>query len=144
MKRRRKQSGRLRQRREHSRSSKRLIIPEKHPLTNVELERYAAYFKIPHFRGVFMRNSLPNRIRTKERGIINLDSDDGMGTHWVAYKKNGSQIVYFDSYGNLPPTLETLDYFNSNGPCQIQYNYDVYQKFNTVNCGHLCLRFISQ
>lgn len=121
---------------------RRKIIPETYPLTNIELEKYAHRYKILNFRGVFMRDSLPRKIYTKERGIVNLDSNRGPGTHWVAYKKNGSQVIYFDSYGNLSPPLELLSYFNSNGPTHISYNYDVYQKFNTVNCGHLCLRFL--
>lgn len=120
------------------------IIPDNYPLTNIELKKYAQYFKIPNFRGVFMRNRLPRKIHTKERGIVNLDNDSGLGTHWVAYRKNGSEVMYFDSYGNLPPTLEMVSYFNSNGPCHIQYNYNIYQKFNTVNCGQLCLHFLTQ
>lgn len=118
-------------------------IPD-YPLTNVDLEQYARTLKIPNFRGVFMRNQLPRRIHIKERGIINLDSDNGSGTHWVAYKKNGTHIVYFDSYGNLSPPLEMISYFNSNENCYIQYNYDIFQKFNTVNCGQLCLYFLLQ
>lgn len=39
--------------------------------------------------------------------------------------------MYFDSNGNLAPPLESISYFNSKGLCQ--YNYDVFQKFNTVN-----------
>lgn len=78
--------------------------------------------KTPYFR-VFTRNHLPEKIHQKERGNINLDEDRGYGTHRITYKINGPQVMYFDSYGNLPPPLEMVSYFNSNGPYHIQYNY---------------------
>lgn len=134
----------VRKRNIRTRKYRKIIIPHDYPLSNIELKKYARQLKIPYFRGVFMRNSLPEKIRKNEKGIINLDGMDGPGTHWVAYKKNGSRVIYFDSFGNLPPTLETISYFNSSGPCVIQYNYNIYQKFSTVNCGQLCLYFLIQ
>lgn len=115
-----------------------------HPLTNIELEKYAKLLNIAKFRGVFMRNDLPKKIWKTECGIINLDDKNGFGTHWTAYKKNKSQIVYFDSYGNLRPPNEVIRYFNSNGLCKILYNHTVYQSYNTFNCGHLCLNFLKK
>ena len=35
-----------------------ISVPDK-PLTNIELVRYARLLKIPDFRGVFMRDALP-------------------------------------------------------------------------------------
>jgi hypothetical protein len=99
--------------------------------------------KIPFFRGVYMRNNLPKKIRKYESGIINLDDKKGQGTHWTAYIKRNKNIIYFDSYGNLKPSLEVSQYFKSDGSNnQIFYNYDNYQKPNSFNCGHLCLQFL--
>lgn len=86
-----------------------------------------------------MRDNLPKMTREKECGIINLDSQRGFGTHWVAYKKNNNNIEYFDSFGNLQPPLEVLHYLGNN----ITYNYKREQKFDTFNCGHLCLQFLT-
>lgn len=91
-----------------------------------------------------MRDRLPKTIRKYERGIINLDSMEGLGTHWTAYKKLKGKVVYFDSFGNLRPPTEVLRYFTSKEPCKIMYNYNMYQKFNTDICGHLCLKFLTQ
>lgn len=91
-----------------------------------------------------MLDNLPPKIRKNEKGIINLDSINGPGTHWTAYKKMNGTVIYFDSFGNLHPPVEAEIYFNSNGPCKILYNYNNYQKFNTYNCGHLCLEFLLQ
>lgn len=113
-------------------------------LTNIDLLTFAKSFNIPHFRGVFMRDDLPKRVRKYERGIVNLDSINGPGTHWIAYKKIDRKVLYFDSFGNLRPPAELIKYFNSNGSCIILYNYNIYQSFNTSNCGHLCLKFLTE
>lgn len=86
-----------------------------------------------------MRDRLP---KTKpwinECGIINLDSDSGVGTHWVAYYKKHDYKEYFDSFGDLKPPIEFITYLKPT----IEYNYKNKQKFNTFNCGHLCLKFL--
>lgn len=109
-------------------------------LFDVDLIKYAKKLKIPHFRGVFMRNSLPQMPRRYESAIINLDVQEGPGTHWVAYKKHNNKVIYFDSFGALKPPVELLRYFGDK--CNIRFNYNTYQKFNTINCGHLCLEFL--
>lgn len=91
-----------------------------------------------------MRNNLPTRIKRNESGIINLDNVKGDGTHWTAYVKRKDQVTYFDSYGNLRPPLEVVRYFLSDGSdIKITYNYENLQKSNDHNCGHLCLKFLS-
>ncbi len=117
-----------------------MIIPNK-PLSNYDLAQYASCLKLPFFRGVFMKDALPKRIMENESAIVNLDNSDGPGTHWVCYKKLGDTVYYFDSFGNLPPPKELNEYFKNVG--QILYNYERFQKKNTVICGHLCLEFLA-
>lgn len=93
-----------------------------------------------------MRDSLPlDGPRRNEVAIVNLDSIDGVGTHWVAYKKYGTLVNYYDSFGDLPPPIELIRYFQRGRVTvkSISYNYETHQKFNTVWCGHLCLKFLS-
>ena len=85
-----------------------------------------------------MRDSLPEKPFKQECGIVNLDDSNGMGTHWVAYYKNYNYKEYFDSFGNSQPPLEIVNYFKF----PLEYNYERKQKFNTFNCGHLCLKFL--
>lgn len=89
------------------------------------------------------RKSQPWRYET---GIINLDDSHGSGTHWVAYAKKDHHCEYFDSYGNLRPPQEFLNYMSRGGvniTDDIMYNYSGVQKDKKYNCGHLCLRFLS-
>lgn len=118
-----------------------LIIPNK-PLTNHDLMKYASCLKIPFFRGVFMKDELPIKIWKNETAIVNLDNTDGPGTHWVCYKKLGSTVYYFDSFGNLPPPEELNKYFQRSKT--VFYNFDRQQPENTSICGHLCLDFLAK
>lgn len=87
-----------------------------------------------------MKDTLPIKIKKNECGIINLDDESGSGTHWTCYVKRDKQVKYFDSFGNLPPPLELRKYFGKS--TEVLYNYKRYQKFNTFNCGHLCIKFL--
>lgn len=90
-----------------------------------------------------MRNDLPSKINKIECGIVNLDDKNNDGTHWTGYVKRHGSISYFDSYGNLRPPIELIRYFKSDGSKnKIFYNYDSYQGFNSIICGHLCLQFL--
>lgn len=95
---------------------------------------------VPKFRGCFMRDSLPKKPWKCESGIVNLNETWQEGSHWVAYKIENKLVNYFDPMGNLPPPLELRKYF---GCTTIRYNHDRYQKYGSVNCGHLCIAFIS-
>lgn len=108
------------------------------PLTDADILKFAQ--PLLNFRGVFMRNDFPSRCRKHECGVINLDDKDGIGTHWVAYYRKKNLCIYFDSFGNLQPPLEFFDYIGKN--CTVCFNYKVFQRFDTVNCGHLCLQFL--
>ena len=85
-----------------------------------------------------MRDSLPKKPLSQECGIVNLDDFNGSGTHWVAYYKKHNYKEYFDSFGDLRPPIEIVNYLK----LPIEYNYEQKQKFNTYNCGHLCLKFL--
>lgn len=87
-----------------------------------------------------MRDTMPVRSKTNESAIVNLDSNRGPGTHWVAFRKRGNIVDYFDSFGNLRPPPELVDYF---GPAvHIRYNNVRQQGFDSVQCGRLCLKFL--
>lgn len=113
-------------------------------LTNVELISYVKKLGIPFFRGVYMRDTLPPKVRKKECGIVNLNTSNEAGSHWVCYYKDGSnKRIYFDSFGQITPIeiqkyLKTKSEFANNEPV-IQRNTDIVQAVNTHICGHLCL-----
>ena len=110
-----------------------MYLPHK-ALTNFELEDAVYKLSIPHWRGIFMRDNLPQKPHKNECGILNLDDTNGNGTHWVAWLKKGNLKYYFDSYGIQPP-LELVNYLGND----IYYSTEQIQQRGTVVCGHLCL-----
>ena len=115
-------------------------IPNK-PLTNFDLIECAENLKIPEFRGVFMRDTLPKKPHKNECGVVNLNTSNEKGSHWVCYYKKGLQRIYFDSFGQITP-IEIQDYLKSRkerGIGVIQRNTDIVQPYNTHICGSLCL-----
>ena len=118
-----------------------LVLPNE-PLSNIQLISAAKKLKIKNFKGVFVRDQLPEKqSRYAECGILNLDSSFGSGTHWTAWYKSGSRSdsksgekLYFDSYGLRPPD-ELVEYLQR----PVFYNSERVQPEGQVFCGHLCL-----
>jgi hypothetical protein len=68
------------------------------PLSNFDSLKQVKDLKIKHFRGVFMKDELPQKNKKTACGIINLEDSDKIGSHWVAYYTNNDKKYYFDSY----------------------------------------------
>lgn len=89
-----------------------------------------------------MQDELPRKPWKNESIVMNLHTKNEPGSHWVCFVKRGKQVLYFDSYGEIPPPDTLVKYLKD---CQIKYNYNRYQKLgNTYNCGHLCLGFLER
>ena len=104
--------------------------------TDVQL-RYLAQ-NVKNFRGVFMIENLPKKPNFHESAIVNLQKLSQEGSHWVAYRKIGKIVEYFDSFGNLRPPKEIEIYFRA---CQVYYNREGYQDLVQSNCGQNCIKF---
>ena len=110
-------------------------IPDPYkPLTNIELSTYAQELEIPHFGGVFMRDTLPQYPFNVESGVVNLNTSSQPGSHWVCYYRNKNERIYFHSYGQITP-VEIQRYLKE----VIQRNTDIVQAANTSVCGPICL-----
>jgi len=138
--------GRRRRRRQQQ---QRISLPSsKKPLYDFQIVYYARKYKIPYFRGIYFRNYLPRKPKQYETAIVNMDLMENPGTHWVCYIKRKSKVLYFDPLGNVSPPLELLEYFDNDGnsssssSTMIQYNRQSFQAMGTVNCGHMCLKYL--
>ena len=88
-----------------------VVLPNK-PLSNLEIIDAAKKLSLYGFRGVFLRDTLPTKLKLYEGGILNLDSSSGDGTHWVMWFKKGKNKFYFDSYV-AQPSSELITYLKS-------------------------------
>ena len=108
-----------------------------------DILRYVHRLGIPHFRGVKMRDELPSRPRKNESGVLNLNTHEQKGSHWVAWYKDGKERYYFDSFGE-PPPIELMQYLKSNRELEfdlpvIRRNAVTVQHDISNECGSLCL-----
>ena len=87
------------------------------------------------YDGVFSRDNIPNQ---NGMYIINLDSKIGPGTHWVSVIIEPNKVLYFDSFGLIPP------YELINLRPKYYYNFLQYQPINSFLCGYYCLYFLNE
>ena len=112
-------------------------------LSNIDILECVKNLNLSKFRGVYMRDTLPNKPRINECGIMNLNTSHQDGSHWTAWYKNGMTRIYFDSFGQITPIelqkyLKTSEEFETDKNV-IQRNTDIVQPIGTSICGHLCL-----
>ena len=93
-------------------------------MSNFDIMNWVKELKIKN-DGVFNKDS---RHWAYYCGIINLDSNNGPGTHWACYVES----FYFDPF-RLPPP--------ENIPFNKRYNTLQYQKKISVLCDYFCLFF---
>ena len=75
--------------------------------------------------------------------IVNLNTSNLAGSHWVCYYRDKNDRIYIDSYGQITPVeiqryLKTGSEFDC-GKEVIQKNTDIVQAANTPVCGYPCL-----
>ena len=110
------------------------------PLSNIDLLNWVKKLGIKHFRGIYSRDALPPKMLKNEVGIINLDSQIGPGTHWVAYRNGEKHAEYFDSFGLIMPN-EVMNYLGTSGK-KIFYSGDEIQERDSVLCGYWDLYYL--
>ncbi|MBS0032562.1 MAG: hypothetical protein KFE23_00350 [Candidatus Baumannia cicadellinicola] len=91
-----------------------------------------------------MRDTLPEKVKKFECGIVNLDSIMGSGTHWICYYKNDKNACYFDSYGRIEdkPPIELIKYLKKSS---VYYNDSQIQDYKDPPiCGHLCVFVLNE
>src|SRR5437773_9430193 len=103
--------------------------------TDGELIKMVKDLGIKSFRGCFMKNELPSHPKENECGILNFESsEDGNGSHWSCYWKEGESKIFFDSFGTNPPE-ELVKYL---GPRILSSTFQIHQ-INSDICGELAL-----
>jgi hypothetical protein len=75
-------------------------LPNK-PLSNYEPTDCVKMFKLPTFRGAFVRDELPIKPQTVECGSLSLNDSKWIGIHWVFYYKNEYYKLQFGKQYHL-------------------------------------------
>ena len=116
-----------------------LTDEERDGYSNFELAEKAKKLKFDNFRCVFMGDELNFSPSRNECGILNLNTNNQPGSHWVCWFKRGKAKCYFDSFGVIAPK-ELVEYLKPPiiySTCQIQGFYD-------TKCGQWCLYVVRE
>ena len=97
-----------------------------------------------NFSGVFANDTLQNKMKQNDCGIVNLQNITEGGSHWVAYynEKNNNFVEYFDSYG-LTPSFNVKKFLLTSGK-KIVYNSSCLQAYSSSLCAYYCINFIKR
>ena len=98
---------------------------------------------IPNFVGVFPLNKLPQALRAPANLIVNTDTHNLPGEHWLAvsYQKNGTVYV-FDSFGFFYPRLLKLYVNKLRRVTPVMFNRTHYQSIHEQTCALYCIAWL--
>ena len=90
-------------------------------------------------------DQLPARVESRAQSfIVNTDSCDREGTHWVAFHfPKERPAEFFDSFGRAPETYHRRfrNVLIANGP-QYKFNTVRFQPEDGDTCGFYCVHFV--
>ena len=112
------------------------MLSLKNSLSNFDIMKIIQSQGVDDFKGVYMKDQLPDKL---ERGsyIINLQSSkEGNGTHWVCLYYTPNYSYYYDSFGFVAP-LEVQKKI-----IPYMYNDLEIQDIDSTACGFYCVAFV--
>lgn len=99
---------------------------------------------ITGFVGVFPRDRIPKPKKLPAFYVVNYDSNDEPGEHWVAihlFEPNEGE--YFDPFG-LPPLHPALREFMQTNCKSWTYSIKDIQHAQSIKCGSFCVNFVRE
>lgn len=115
-----------------------------------QLSAWCHSHNVSNFKGVFSSDQTFKINTIKDYAVIfNYDPDRKPGSHWVACRKTGTQIIWFDSYGHGPDrddiSLNDRTHFRQWIQAQnatLTTNRIDLQHLDTSVCGQYCCWFL--
>ena len=93
------------------------------------------------YKGTYASNKIPRLTSLHPYCILNLDSSDKAGSHWIALvKMKGNKYMFYDSFGRkhtkIMPSLKSLKSHIINS------DLDSEQKIHEDDCGQRCMAWM--
>jgi hypothetical protein len=109
-------------------------------LSNLDIEHRLRWYK--DFGGCISKDQT-NLLKHGKIYVLNMDSTNGAGTHWVVLDNRSIYyLYYFDSFGIAPPE-SIVRYAKSLGK-SIIYNAEDVQAISSDRCGWYCVYVVEQ
>lgn len=95
------------------------------------------------FKGVYPRNELPAYVTHPSIFVINTDTSDKPGLHWVAVSFNSFGYgEYFDSFGMPPLYEDILNFVQRHSFYPYRYNSRFLQDMMSSVCGLYVIYYV--
>ena len=101
------------------------------------------------FKGAFPCDRIPKLLDNEYSIVVNCDSQNQPGSHWVALVIRGNFVYFFDSFGRSYDNFSFPEVFRKNISeiCfnrKLRFQNKVLQGFHSYTCGEFCVYFIKQ
>ena len=107
-----------------------------------ELE-YLGQKHVKHFVGVFPLDKIPSHICPTSRLIINTDTHNLGGKHWIALSfEKGGIVLAFDPLGFFYPQILINKLYNNPMVKRVHFNRKMIQMPWEKTCGQHCIKFL--
>ena len=114
-------------------------------ITTQDLEKMGKEMIGNMFLGVFPVDKIPplSCIANHSGFIVNTQSSDLPGQHWIAVKVGMKNIYVFDPLGAAGYPTPLVNYLHSDMKRKVVYNRRGIQHPLEQNCGYHCIRWVS-
>ena len=82
------------------------------------------------------------KLRNNRKYIINLDTSNEPGSHFVAISVRGNTIIYFDSFGQRCSNQHISNAINASKKTLLRVSCIQIQSIKSLFCGYFCLAFL--
>ena len=108
---------------------------------STDLNNVGKYLFGKKFRGVFSADQIPKLTSQQPYCIVNLDTSNELGSHWVSLAKQNGKVYFYDSFGR--PNKHILPLLSKSGNGKIlDTDEDREQGFADTDCGQRSLCWI--
>lgn len=92
------------------------------------------------YLGCFSSDNYPKSIKIKDFFVVNKDSSNQIGSHWMAVYYNNDIVEFFDSGGTNEKTVASFLSFDNKLECV--FNETSIQPPDTNTCGEFSVYFL--
>ena len=110
-------------------------------MNTIEINNFLLNFK--NFKGTYPRDLLPKSLEKNCGIVINTDTSQEPGEHWVAIYMHNTNAEYFDSFGLPPLHKEIINFLDKISPNGWSYNTICFQSLHSQTCGNYCVLFLT-
>lgn len=105
------------------------------------LDKVASKLLGKAYEGTFPSDHIPSNLEEGQCAIINLDTSNESGSHWVAALRHMGDLCIYDSFGRKASNILPAAATSGNGQV-VDADRDREQRNRETNCGQRCISWL--